>query len=130
MARYEIPFRHIHIGGPADLECMSNPSLTIGMACFDDFDGVYFSVTSLMIHHGEVMRDCEIVVVDNNPNSRHGKHVCSWMKSEVPNGRYYRFESTAGTAQARNEVFARARSGSVLCMDCHVLLVPGAVAKL
>jgi hypothetical protein len=113
-----------------EIAAMSNPSLTVGMACFDDFDGVYFTVTSLMIHHSEAMRDCEIVVIDNQPRSRHGKLVRTWMRSRVPNGKYYAFEDGAGTAQPRNELFRRARGQAVLCLDCHVLLVPGAVRKL
>src|SRR5579872_6161512 len=106
------------------------PSLTIGMATFDDFDGVYFTITSLMIHHAEVMGECQIVVVDNNPKSRQGRLVKDWMRRNVPNGEYFAFEGPTGTAQARNEVFRHARSESVLCIDCHVLLASGAVRKL
>ncbi len=100
------------------------------MATLDDFDGVYFTVTSLMLHHAEVMRDCEIVVVDNNPNSKHGKLVKDWILNRVPNGYYYPYEASTGTAQSRNEVFRHARGESVLCIDCHVMLVPGAIQKL
>ena len=45
------------------------PKLTVGMACYDDFDGVYFSVQSLRMYHSDIMNDIEILVVDNNPNS-------------------------------------------------------------
>jgi glycosyltransferase involved in cell wall biosynthesis len=100
------------------------------MATIDDFDGVYFTVTSLMIHHAEAMRDCELVVVDNNPTSRHGRLVERWIRDSVPNGRHHPFPSPTGTAQARNEVFRCARGEIVLCLDCHVLLVPGALQKL
>src|SRR5262245_36103131 len=109
---------------------MSDRVLTIGMACFDDFDGVYFTITSLMIHHSEVMPNCEIVVVDNNPGSKHGQLVREWMGKRVPNGRYYFFTGLVGIAQARNEVFRQARGEAVLCIDCHVLLAPGAVKSL
>ncbi|QDT91635.1 glycosyltransferase domain-containing protein [Gimesia algae] len=109
---------------------MSKPLLTIGMATLDDFDGVYFTVTSLMLHHAKIMRDCEIVVVDNNPYSKHGKLVKDWILKRVPNGSYFPYDASTGTAQSRNEVFRHARGESVLCIDCHVLLVPGAIQKL
>ncbi|HUG69925.1 MAG TPA: glycosyltransferase domain-containing protein [Pirellulaceae bacterium] len=109
---------------------LCNPLLTIGMATFDDFDGVYFTITSLMLHHADVMSDCNIVVVDNNPRSRHGKSVKDWVERRVPKGEYFAYEGATGTAQARNEVFRRAKSQAVLCIDCHVLLVPEAIRKL
>src|SRR5215218_5296266 len=104
---------------------MSPPALTIGMATFDDFDGVYFAVTSLLIHHAEAMRDCNLVVVDNNPESKQGKHVKEWVTTLGPRAEYHAFTDAKGTAQARNEVFRRARGPAVLCIDCHVLLAPG-----
>src|SRR5437867_11740735 len=104
-------------------------SLTIGMATVDDFDGVYFTVTSLMLHHAEVMSECEIVVVDSQPESRQGKRVADWIRTRVPNGRYFPFRGAPGTAQPRNEVFRRARGAAVLCLDCDVFLASGAVRK-
>jgi hypothetical protein len=109
---------------------MSPPALTIGMAAFDDFDGVYFTVTSLMIHHADALRDCQIVVVDNNPASRQGRLIKEWIAEQGPQAEYHAFAEPTGTAQARNEVFRRARSPAVLCIDCHVLLAPGAVRRL
>lgn len=104
--------------------------LTIGMATFDDFDGVYFTITSLMVHHAEVMNECRILVVDNHPWSRQGRQVREWVRGRVPNSRYVSFTGPGGTAQARNEVFRQAQTEAVLCLDCHVLLAPGAVRKL
>ena len=37
--------------------------LTIGMATYQDFDGVYFSVQDLRLHHD--MENVEILIVDN-----------------------------------------------------------------
>ncbi len=104
--------------------------LTIGMATYDDFDGVYFTITSLMIHHRQAMQSCDIVVVDNRPDSSHGKELQKWVTGHVPNGQYFAFEGVSGTAQARNEVFRRASGDAVLCLDCHVMLDPGVVARL
>lgn len=106
------------------------PPLTVGMATIDDFDGVYFTITSLMVHHAEAIRDCEIVVVDNHPGSKQGRLLKEWISGNIPKGRYVPFTGPNGTAQARNEVFRQARSAAVLCLDCHVLLAPGAVRQL
>lgn len=40
--------------------------LTIGMATYDDFDGVFFSVQALRMYHPET-EGAEIIVLDNNP---------------------------------------------------------------
>jgi Protein of unknown function (DUF616)/Glycosyl transferase family 2 len=105
-------------------------SLTIGMAAFDDFDGVYFTVTSLLNHHADAMGDCRILVIDNNPSSRQGRATRDWVAKLSPHAEYHPFETVIGTARARDEVFCRAQSRAVLCLDCHVLLVPGAVRRL
>jgi hypothetical protein len=47
---------------------MSSPKLSIGFPAADDFDGLYFSTQALRVYHADVMRDSEIVVVDNNPD--------------------------------------------------------------
>ena len=109
---------------------MQSPRLTIGMATHDDFDGVYFTLTSLMIHHPEILSDCNFVVVDNNPHSAQGRTVKAWVEGRVPNGTYHPLPAPIGTAPARDEVFRQASGEFVLCLDCHVLLVPGAIRRL
>ena len=103
--------------------------LTIGMACYDDYNGVYFSVQSLQMHHSEVMDQSEIIVVDNNPNSSDGRAIKEFM-NWVKNGRYIPFSNTTGTAMPRNTIFEEADGQYVLCMDSHVLIDNGAIKKL
>jgi hypothetical protein len=55
--------------------------LTIGMATYDDFNGVYFTIQSLrsffpITNTSEV----EFIVVDNNPKSSHGKATQNFLK--------------------------------------------------
>ncbi len=109
---------------------MTAPRLTIGMAVCDDFDGIYFTLTSLMIHHAQALQDCSFVVVDNHPDSRQGRAVKAWVARSVPKGAYFALPAPFGTAPARNEVFRRADGECVLCIDCHVLLAPGAIQRL
>lgn len=104
-------------------------TLTVGMLTYDDFDGVYFTVQSLRLHHPEVMPRIEFVVVDNNPTGAHGKAVedfSKWVKEPI---KYIPYEGKKSTS-ARNFVFESATTDNVLCMDCHVLLAPGTLAAV
>lgn len=114
----------------ADSATHARPRLTIGMACYDDFNGVYFSIQALELYHAEVMDDVEFLVVDNNPDSAEGKAVRDFMTHWVKRGRYIAAPGVGGTAAPRERVFREARGEAVLCMDCHVLIVPGAIHKL
>ena len=102
--------------------------LTIGMATYDDYDGVYFTIQSIRLSNYELDSDVEFIVIDNNPGgycsealSRIGKSINGYRY--VPRGEW------SGTA-IRNAVFEEASSPLVLCIDSHVLIVPGAVRKL
>lgn len=104
------------------------PKLTIGMATYDDFDGVYFSLHAMRLYHPEILDDVEFIVVDNNPEG-----VCSsflkTMEDKVPNLRYIPFVNTTGTA-VRDHIFQQASGKYVLCMDCHVMFPAGALKRL
>lgn len=103
--------------------------LTIGMACYNDFPGVWATVQALRLCHGDVMAECELLVVDNCPTSTDGQRTAQLVTS-CPNGRYIPLPEPVGTTPPRNMVFAAARGHAVLCMDCHVLFEPGALRKL
>lgn len=110
---------------------MSNPKLTIGMPHYDDFDGAWFTVQTIRMFHAEVMDRCEIVIIDNNPTSGHGKHLkeftTSWAHEHV---RYIAAGEVIGSAAAKDRLFREAKGEAVLCIDCHVLVAPGAIARL
>lgn len=97
-------------------------ALTIGMATYDDFDGVYFTIQSLRLYQD--LTDTEILVIDNYGCDDTQKFVQS-----VVNARYIRATEVVGTA-VRELVFTHAEGDAVLCVDSHILLVPGAVARL
>lgn len=102
---------------------MPKPRVTIGMAHFDDYDGVWSTLHALRRYHDT--SECELLVVDNSPKSPHGRAVadlCGKIGS-----RYLAFADAVGTSAPRNRVFAEARGEIVVCMDCHVLLDRGAV---
>jgi glycosyltransferase involved in cell wall biosynthesis len=102
------------------------PELTIGMATYRDFDGVYFSVQDLRLHHD--MDNVEILIVDNFGCDA----TLAFVAATGPNSgvRYVRSTEVSGTAAPRQKVFQEARGEAVVCMDSHVLLAPGSVARL
>lgn len=104
------------------------PRLTIGMATYDDFDGVFFSVHALQMYHGDCLDEIEILIVDNNPDGPCGQALRDIAGLRVP-VRYVPIRRPR--ASAIKEVVVREANGDfVLCMDCHVLLVPGSLRQL
>jgi glycosyltransferase involved in cell wall biosynthesis len=100
--------------------------LTIGMAVYQDFDGVYFTVQDLRMHHD--MENVEILVVDNFGCDATAAFIAgTGLNGDV---RYLRSTEKTGTAAPRQKVFEEARGKAVLCLDSHVLLAPGSVARL
>lgn len=98
-------------------------ALTIGMATYNDFDGVYFTLQALRLYQD--LEDTELLVVDNYGCDATRTIVKHWV-----NGRYIRATELVGTAAPRDRVFREARGKAVLCCDSHILFVPGAIAKL
>jgi len=103
--------------------------MTIGMATYDDYDGVYFSLQALRLYHTDVLDDVELIVVDNNPGGKCAEALKK-LEGHIPNYRYIPQTATQGTAIPRQRVFSEALGAFVLCMDCHVLLLPGALRAL
>jgi hypothetical protein len=106
----------------------SRKALTIGMATYDDYDGVYFTIQAIRLYHPEIADEIEILVVDNHPGGPCAealKGLATW----IPNYRYIPFQRVSGTA-ARDAIFREAAGDFVLCVDCHVLFAPGSLRKL
>ena len=102
------------------------PQLTIGMATYNDFDGVYFTVQALKMYHD--IEDVEIVVVDNSPFSSHSpmvRQLCG-----MAGAKYVPLQTPVGTSPSRNKVFEEASGEFVVCLDSHVFLIPEAVKRL
>lgn len=110
---------------------MTQPILTIGMAVYDDFDGVWFT-----IQHIRTTNDChdiEFVVVDNKPDSRVSRHIQNFLgncQQGTAGARYIPMPSPVGTSAPRNRVFSEAMGNYVVCMDSHVISDPGSFNRL
>ena len=102
--------------------------LTIGMATYDDYDGVYFTVQALRLYHPEILDDTNFVVIDNQPDGRCAAPL-KQLDTLIANYRYVPAACGYGTA-VRDGVFEEADSEFVLCMDCHVFIVSGAIKRL
>lgn len=98
--------------------------LTIGMAAYGDMDGVFSTVQALRMYHN--LKDCEILVVDNKGSDNLHQWIRGWGDEII---RYERFTDFQGTA-VRQKVFDFARGEFVICIDSHVMLLPGAINKL
>jgi glycosyltransferase involved in cell wall biosynthesis/predicted O-methyltransferase YrrM len=101
------------------------PRLTLGMASYDNYKEVWFTVQALRMFHD--LTDTEILIIDNFGCPAIKDFVAGWVSSQV---RYELYTERQGTAAAKNRVFEQAAGDWVLCIDSHVMLVPGAVARL
>jgi hypothetical protein len=107
----------------------SEPFLTVGMPTYDDYDGVFFSIQALRMYNESLMDNIEILVIDNNPDGKHGKLIRTFIKNNVPNGRYVPEKEWQGP-WVKDLVMREAAGKYSMCMDCHILLAQGALKKL
>lgn len=103
--------------------------LSIGMATYDDYDGVYFTIQSLRLHHADALTDAEYIVIDNNPTGRCAKALKA-LETVIPGYRYVPYHQSVGTAASRERIFAEAVGEIVMVLDCHVLLAQGSLHSL
>lgn len=114
------------------------PRLTIGMATYRDYKGLWMTIQSLCLYHD--LRDVEILVVDNSPAEKDkdgnpiDKHTAAnvaliehWGTRNAEKFRYISMPTPTGTSQSRNRVFAEASSPVVACCDSHVIFPYGVV---
>ena len=124
--------------------------LTVGMATFRDFPGVYQTLNAIRIHQILGIQRAgwglELVVVDNDPTGPHSDRLRRFMASigaasknsrkpgydQFPQPlrvRYEPLESPTGTSPPRNKVFEIATGDAVLCVDDHIDFMPSALER-
>lgn len=110
---------------------MTQPLLTIGLAAYDDFDGVFFTLQALRMYHD--LRQCEIVVVNNSPQATSSAALKKFVEGCNKRGnagcRYVELAEPVGTAAPRNALLEHATGEWVLVLDSHVLLAAGALRR-
>jgi len=100
--------------------------LTIGMATYNDYDGVFFSIQALRLYHPEITDDCEILVLDNDPLGPCAAAL-KCLEDRVQGYRYYPYDGFQGTT-VKDLLFREANSEYVLVMDSHVFFPSGSLA--
>jgi len=114
---------------PAEAATVVDPSekvpITIGIATYDDFDGAWFTINSLHLHHPEVMDRAEVVLLDNHPRGPESAEL-KRFDHQLPRVRYIPVSAYSSTA-IRDQIFAHARGDVVVVLDSHVLLAAGAL---
>lgn len=110
------------------------PRLTIGMATYRDWQGVWATIQSLRLNHSESAFD--IVVVDNDLQGRPDEASEANHSFKVNQlcqkigAKYEHFTKVSGTAAAKGRIFELAKTPAVLVIDCHVILPSGTVKRL
>jgi hypothetical protein len=101
---------------------MSDEILTVAMATYRDFSGVYFSIQSLRLYHPKV----EILVLDNSPEG------CQQTKGVTlaSGGKYFHRPDLNGTSISRDTLFRLAKTPWVAVIDCHVMFPKGCISNL
>ena len=100
---------------------------TVGIATYDDFSGLYYTIQSIRLFHPLVT---EVVVIDNNPESKDGKlneKLCN-HKSNLKI-QYIKYTEKK-TSFCKGEVFKYATNEYVVICDSHILFLPNAFDKL
>tara|TARA_R110002020_G_scaffold61238_4_gene164968 strand:- start:523 stop:1359 length:837 start_codon:yes stop_codon:yes gene_type:complete len=103
--------------------------LTIGLCVYDDYDGAYFTLQSLRLHHSEVADRLEFIIINNKPDSQQGKalsNLTKWIKQPITYVEFTKYKSPF----LKGKIFDIADTEYVLVMDCHVLIDSGAIKKL
>lgn len=100
--------------------------LTISMATYDDYDGVYFTVQALRMY--QEIGDAEILILDNNPTGPCG-HVLRDFAANITNCRLIPVTDRKSSF-VKYDAFRHATGDVVLGLDCHVLLHPGFIREL
>jgi hypothetical protein len=113
---------------PAATPRKAPKKLTIGMATYDDYDGVYFTLQALRMYHPEIAYDVEFLVVDNHPDGPCAEPL-KGLENHIANYRYVPLKHRRGTA-VRDAVFQEAGGDFVLCIDCHVFIAHRGVRRL
>jgi len=101
--------------------------LTIGLCTYDDYDGAFFTIQALRMYQN-LPKDTQIIVIDNNPNSAHGKALKPFVKDWV-HGTYIPYTAKQSTSN-RNLVFEHSKGDYTLCVDSHVLIEQNGVTAL
>src|SRR5688500_13590150 len=97
--------------------------LTIGMATYNDYDGVYFTLQALRLY--QHLDDTELLVIDNFGCEHTKQLVDGWAKAS-----YVPVTDSVGAAAPRALSYQEAEGAAALRRDSHVLFSPRVIHSL
>jgi hypothetical protein len=107
---------------------MNKKKLTIGIATYNDYDGLYFTIMSAKLYHPFVQTDqVEFVVIDNDPDGPAGEAAEILVKKV--GGTYVPMRDKTSTT-VKWLIPEYAQGEYILIIDSHVLLYPGSIDAL
>jgi glycosyltransferase involved in cell wall biosynthesis len=103
---------------------MSKPKLTIGCACYDDVEGLFWTMSIIrQFHVPRENIDVELLCVDDMPTPQKDlNHLCNLLGAK-----YVHQPKNKGPAHAKNSVFENASGDYTLLVDSHVLCAPNSI---
>ena len=94
---------------------------TVGIATYDDYDGLYFTVQSIRMYHPLVT---EIIIIDNNPDSKFG--ICNkTLERESTSNCVIKYIpcTEKKSTTVKGEAFKYATNEYIIICDSHILLL-------
>jgi hypothetical protein len=105
--------------------------LTIGMATYDDYDGVYFTIQSLRMYHDICKsKEIEYIVLDGNPEGKHAETIKNFLKSFHHQDAIYIDNQEKTSSFDKYKIVEHASGKYILIIDCHVLIQPEGIDAL
>jgi hypothetical protein len=92
---------------------------TVGIATYDDYDGLYFTVQSIKMYHPLVT---EIIIIDNNPDSKFG--ICNkTLERESTSNCVIKYIpcTEKKSTTVKGEAFKYTTNEYVIICDSHIL---------
>ena len=138
---------------------MERPILSVCIPTAGDFARLHLVIQHLRLTHKSALPFCELVIVDNDPDSDQGRETRDFCaRANIPpemqrklreewneksiffrdaadlcfghGVRYVPYRTQRGTAPAKNAALKAARGIGKLCMDSHVLLEAGTLERV
>lgn len=111
-----------------------SPRISIGMATFNDFEGVWATVQSVYLHNEwNNPHDVEIVIVDTSPPGSEHKRLVQGLVAKHQQDhliKYIELPQVIGTTYPRDIIFQHATAPYVVVVDCHVMLPSNVLLRL
>lgn len=112
------------------------PLLTIGMAHYQDFAGLWATIQSIRLNNLHLMDRVQFVVINNSPENHETADAIRGLLAKTKRRDhawepgYYELDNIQGTSASRDAIFKHARGKYVAVMDCHLEFAPGWLQRL